>query len=215
MTITIGLGPATLELLAERAAFWQEHGTLFVADLHWGKDASFRARGLPLPDGDLDAELARLGDVLDSRDARRLVILGDLIHDRAGVTPTVIRTVAAWRALRPGVETTLVVGNHDRHLPDLPPAWNVDRVPAPFDLAGLSCVHEPPEDPASPTLAGHLHPTIRLGRRGDALRLPCFHRERNLLTLPAFAMFTNGVPVVRRGAHTAIWAIADDRVVAV
>ena len=38
-------------LLAGRALLWPERRTLLVADLHLGKGAVFRARGVPVPSG--------------------------------------------------------------------------------------------------------------------------------------------------------------------
>jgi uncharacterized protein len=36
-------------LLPERALFWPRACALVVADVHWGKAASFRAAGIPIP----------------------------------------------------------------------------------------------------------------------------------------------------------------------
>lgn len=38
-----------LLMLPERALYWREQRVLFVADLHLGKDATFRQAGLPVP----------------------------------------------------------------------------------------------------------------------------------------------------------------------
>ena len=38
-------------LLPERAVFWPQGGTLVTADLHWGKAATFRSAGVPIPGG--------------------------------------------------------------------------------------------------------------------------------------------------------------------
>ena len=38
-------------LRVERALFWPAQATLFVADVHLGKAATFRAGGVPLPRG--------------------------------------------------------------------------------------------------------------------------------------------------------------------
>ena len=45
-------------LLAERALYWPRAATLFVADVHLGKAAAFRAGGVPLPRGATAADLA-------------------------------------------------------------------------------------------------------------------------------------------------------------
>ena len=55
-----------LHLLPERAAWLPDAGLLLVADVHFGKAASFRRLGVPVPRGTTGANLARL-DALLSR----------------------------------------------------------------------------------------------------------------------------------------------------
>jgi metallophosphoesterase superfamily enzyme len=40
-----------LLLLPEKAVFWPAQGMLIIADIHFGKAASFRAQGIPVPRG--------------------------------------------------------------------------------------------------------------------------------------------------------------------
>ena len=47
-------------LCAERALHWPAHATLFVADVHLGKAAAFRAACVPLPRRSTQADLAPL-----------------------------------------------------------------------------------------------------------------------------------------------------------
>ena len=46
-----GWAARTVELLAERALHWPAARTLFVADVHLGKAAAFRAGGVAIPRG--------------------------------------------------------------------------------------------------------------------------------------------------------------------
>ena len=73
-----------LYLLAERALWWPNASTLIVADLHWGKASTFRAAGIPIPIGTTSDDLARLDSALTRSGARRMVVLGDLFHAKAG-----------------------------------------------------------------------------------------------------------------------------------
>ena len=73
-----------VQALAEAALYWPARQTLFVADLHLGKAASFRASGIPVPGGTTAGNLARLERALAATGAKRLVCLGDLLHARAG-----------------------------------------------------------------------------------------------------------------------------------
>ena len=50
----------TVWLLPEHALWWPEGGVLFVADLHLGKAATYRALGQPVPSGTTTENLRRL-----------------------------------------------------------------------------------------------------------------------------------------------------------
>ena len=53
-----------VRLHPERALHWPAGDALFVADVHLGKAASFRASGVPLPRGSTQADLTRLSSLL-------------------------------------------------------------------------------------------------------------------------------------------------------
>ncbi len=85
-----------LVLLPQRAVFDPAERTLFVADVHFGKAAAFRALGAPVPKGTTADNLARLTALMEATGAARLVVLGDLLHARAGLPP------ACWNNCAPG-----------------------------------------------------------------------------------------------------------------
>lgn len=191
--------------------FWPARRTLFVADLHWGKRETFVVEGIPLPDGLLTEELERLRILCARTRAVRVVVLGDLIHSRSGITDAVVKEVARFR--QEGPEFVLIRGNHDRHLPALPKSWCIeergDSMEAPFVLT-----HVPREDPAGYVLAGHIHPAVRLRGRGDGVRLPCFHIGPRCTVLPAFSEFTGGAQIAR-GPGDRVVAIAESTLIEV
>ncbi|MRI88051.1 ligase-associated DNA damage response endonuclease PdeM [Aggregicoccus sp. 17bor-14] len=207
-----------LELLAARALYWPAGGggagVLAVADLHWGKTESFHQHGIALPTGVLQDDLQRLSAALQGTGARRLLLLGDLVHSRAGLTPAVVSEAAAWRARHPEVQVVLVRGNHDRHVPRLPEAWGIEDVPGPLDEGPFRFAHHPEPAEGRYAWAGHLHPTVRLGGGADRLRLPCFHLGREVGVLPAFSAFTGGQDVTRRAGER-VYAVAGSEVVRV
>ena len=47
-SLGILLAGEPVHLLAQHALWWPAQGTLFIADLHLGKAATFRARGIPV-----------------------------------------------------------------------------------------------------------------------------------------------------------------------
>jgi DNA ligase-associated metallophosphoesterase len=209
-------GGVRLQLLPGRAAFAPDERTLLVADVHFGKAASFRRLGVPVPSGTTAETLAALDALLDGTRASRLVFVGDLLHAARGRTAAVVEVVAGWRARHADVDMLLVRGNHDRRAGDPPPEWRIDAVDAPWPLAGrLVVVHEPEPVAGAYAVAGHLHPAVVIGGRArDRLRLPCFHFGAQVGVLPAFGAFT-GAHVVVPAPGERIFAVADERVVEV
>jgi DNA ligase-associated metallophosphoesterase len=205
-----------LTLLAERAVWREASRTLFVADVHIGKAAAFRAAGLPAPAGTTRENLARLDALIDACAPRRLVALGDLFHARAAYREASLDAVMAWRARRRALAVTLVVGNHDAQAGAPPEALGIELVEAPFALDGVECHHHPLETPGEdgpPALAGHLHPAARLGGPGrDSLRAPCFVMRGRQLILPAFGEFT-GAALVAADTATALCVAVGERLV--
>ncbi len=183
------IGGESVYLHPDRALCWRD--SVVVADVHLGKGDSFRARGLPLPRGELDDDLARLGALVAGQGARRLVVIGDLVHGT--LAPVTVARVAEWRAAL-DAEVVLVRGNHDRH--GVPEAWGVDIVDEVLVDGPFAFVHEPSSVAEAYTWSGHLHPTVAVRGTADRLRFPAFLVGAALGVLPAFTRFSGG-PVVR------------------
>jgi DNA ligase-associated metallophosphoesterase len=187
-----------------------------VADVHWGKAAAFRSAGIPIPGGATRRDLDRLDAAIVRTGARRLVVLGDLFHARAGRVAT--RTLAdlrRWRGAREALEIQLVRGNHDRHAGDPPADLRINSLDAPAFLPPFVLRHEPRVSDAGYTLAGHVHPGIVLAGRGlFRERLPCFVVAERMAVLPAFGSFTGlGMVTPEEGAR--VFVVAEDEVVEV
>lgn len=186
----------SLALLPEGAVFLAESSLLIVADLHLGKSATFRARGLPVPEGDTERDLGRLTQLVRKHRAAELVIAGDLFHAPAGITPELESALDAFLA-DVAIPVTLVVGNHDAQLKEIPGGLqSVTELNVRYDLRVI-------HDPAAAVgdrlhLAGHWHPVVKIpdGKR-TSLRLPCFLSRGNTLVLPSFGSFTGGAVIAR------------------
>jgi uncharacterized protein len=202
-------------LLPERALFWERQETLIVADVHLGKTAAFRAAALPLPGGTTSETLARLTAAVERTGARRLLILGDLLHARAGRAARTLAAVAAWRGRHPDLEILLVRGNHDRGAGDPPDEWRIRCVDEPWREGPFAFRHHPEEDSEGYVLAGHIHPAVHLTGTGrQSATLPAFLFRDRLGLLPAFGGFTGGARVrPRRGDR--VFVLADGEVVEV
>ncbi len=206
-------GGTSWQALPERAVLWQATGWLVVADAHFGKAATFRARGVPVPSGTTTANLARLSALIEATTPARLVFLGDLLHAQEARHGEAMRAFAGWRARHAGLPMTLVEGNHDRHAGPPPAALQIDVVEEPWATAGIAFCHHPRRLADASVVAGHLHPCVRLcGAANDMLRLPCFWQRPGLLTLPAFGEFTGGASIAREAGDRVI-AVADGRLI--
>ena len=198
-------------LLAGRALLLPAARTLVVADVHFGKAATFRARGVPVPQGTTADNLRRLDTLLDASGAAMLVFLGDMFHAREAHAPDTLAALHAWRQRRAGLELVLVEGNHDRHAGAPPPQLGIRVESEPWDLGLLALCHHPQRVAGRHVLAGHLHPCVRLyGNAGDSLRLPCYWIREALTLLPAFGAFTGGAPIVREAGDRVV-AVAEER----
>ena len=195
-----------LLLLGAKGLWDPERRVLLVADLHLGKAETFQAHGIPLPS---DGDSATLNDLLALAhrwQPQQVVVLGDLIHSRLGLTGELRTKLAALPELL-GCRLRLIGGTHElgslvEGLPQEPSQalgpWWLSHAPEPRD--GLL------------NLCGHLHPVAVVGRGADRLRLPCFSycARSERLALPAFGRLTGGHPCSQRDR---IWLVADGAVV--
>ena len=182
-----------LQFLPERA-IWRPAGReLMVADLHLGKAEVFQAHGIPLPsDGD-QGTLNPLLELCAHWRPSVLIVLGDLIHGRLGLTDVLRATLRSLPQLC-DCPVELIGGNHDRYsiLEGLPqqPSRQLGQL-------WISHEHEarPPND-AAPLLnvCGHVHPVAHLSQGCDRLRLPCsaYAEPQHRLLVPAFGALTGG-----------------------
>ena len=194
--LDIELAGERLVLLPQRALFWPSMRLLIIADIHFGKAASFRAGGIPVPRGTTTENLRALDALVDTCQATHLLFLGDFLHARHAHAAATIAALSAWRERRSMLDLTLVRGNHDRHAGDPPASLRIEVVDEPWRIGPLLFAHHPQSHPDGYVLAGHVHPVYRLATRGDALRLPCFVFGLESGMLPSFGSFTGGHPVV-------------------
>ena len=208
-SVVIEIAGETLIARGDRTLFWPSERTLFAADLHLGKGAAFRAGGVPVPQGTTAKTLESLSRASASAEARRIVVLGDLWHSRAGRTEENERAFARWREAI-GCELILVLGNHDRHAGGERDAVNPGVAMGPFRLH-----HYPDPDPRGYVLSGHLHPAYRLGGTGgESVRLPCFWFGKEVAVLPALGDLT-GVAEVRPQTGDRIVVVAEEKAASV
>lgn len=183
----------TLWLVPERALFWPRASTLFIADVHMGKEHVFGRTGIAIPGGISESTLTQLFNLVDASGAERLVVLGDFLHAVPKRCESWLRTLSSHLDERASLAMSIVAGNHDKpagqKLIDSRIPWTAESaVESPFVLR-----HEPGSDDRGYVLAGHLHPTWRIGRsRRGSVRAPVFWFGKQGAVLPAFGEFTGG-----------------------
>jgi uncharacterized protein len=210
---TVEIAGETLELCAERAAYWPRRRMLLVADPHFGKAASFRALGVRVPRGTKEGAIARLDALVARLEPERIELLGDFLHAREGRDDETFRLLAEWRARHGGVAMRLVRGNHDKRAGDPPSGVGIECVDGPVLEPPFALAHHPTRVAGAYVLAGHVHPcAVLVGRGRQRERLPCFWLGEHTGVLPAFGDFT-GCAEVTPAEGDDVWVVADNEVV--
>jgi DNA ligase-associated metallophosphoesterase len=212
MSATVVIAGETLELCAERAAYWPRRRMLLVADPHFGKAASFRALGVRVPRGTTRGALERLDALVARLAPARIEFLGDFLHAREGRNDEAFDLLAEWRARHAGIAMRLVRGNHDRRAGDPPAEVGIECVDGPVIQPPFALAHHPTRIEGAYVLAGHMHPcAVLVGRGRQRERLPCFWLGEHTAVLPAFGEFTGCAEVDPRDGDD-VWVVAGDEV---
>lgn len=191
LPVTLAGEPVMLD--ARRALYWPGGGVLALADVHLGKGAVFRSRGVAVPSGHTAADCEEIAALLDDYRPRRLIVCGDLMHAPARGDEAWLDALRGLRRRYADVAFEVAQGNHDSgsQLPedlDIRVATRITAPPFVFQ-------HEPDDPVEGYGIAGHWHPVTRLRGMGDALRLPVFWMRAGHAVLPAFGSFTGGMEV--------------------
>jgi len=182
-----------LWLLADKALYWPQEKLLCIADVHFGKAATYRALGQPVPAGTTEHNLRRMDALLALYDVQHLVFLGDFLHAPKAHAPATLAALHAWRQQHSALRITLIRGNHDHRAGDPPASLGITIVNEPLVMGPLRLRHTPSEEDDGHVIAGHVHPVITLQGRGrQVLRLPCFYSTARCTLLPSFGAFTGG-----------------------
>jgi len=212
-SLAIDIAGQPLVLSSLRASFDPVLRALFIADAHFGKDAVFRARGIPVPTGSTDDNLLRIDRLVAEFDPVMLVFLGDLLHARESLTTLTLDALHAWRATHAPLRIVLVEGNHDRHAGALPRTLDVEYAREPWRAGPWALCHHPRVVDGAYALAGHVHPVYRIATRTDSVRVPCFRFGADCGILPAFGSFTGGARETGRVAGERVFLVAQNKVI--
>jgi uncharacterized protein len=213
LPVEIAGHPVVLSSL--RAMFDPALRCLFVADAHFGKDAVFRARGIPVPVGSTADNLMRLDILIAAFEPAMLVFLGDLLHAREAHAKETLDALHLWRARHAGLRVLLVEGNHDRHAGAMPASLGVEYVQEPWRIGPWALCHYPQQVQGAYVLAGHVHPVYRITTRNDSVRVPCFRFGTACGVLPAFGSFTGGAREDGRVVGERVFLVVQEKLIEV
>lgn len=201
----------TIQLLPQRAAFWVEKETLILADIHLGKAAAFRRLGIPIPEGAMKQDLMRMKELIEKLGTKRCIVVGDLIHAKAGLTEPVVEMFSEWLK-EVNCEIDLVIGNHDRSLQKhLPHEWSLQLHKESFIDPPFCFCHFPCQKEDFYVWSGHLHPQIAIRGKIDRVVVRCFSIGKDVAILPAFSSFVGGT-LIQKDKDTKLYGIANDKI---
>lgn len=171
-------------------------------------------RGIALPVAMTGRLLESLAGEIERWNAKRLLVLGDLLHGPAGITPELIGRVAAWRAACP-CEMIVVPGNHDRKIERVEREWGMTVTESVWRDGPFQFAHAP-GDLTSGVFGwcGHVHPAITMKLGPDAIKLRSFHISDRVGILPAMCPLASGGGI-RSNSRDRIFAIAGGQVLEV
>lgn len=179
----------TLLALPSGALHWPARRLLCVSDLHLGKAERLARRGgALLPPYEVAETLDRLAAAIATTLPGTVLCLGDSFDDLAAAAALVPAHRTRLAALQSGRDWIWIEGNHDPDAPAL-----AGRALPELSLGPLTFRHIARPDAAPGEVSGHYHPKAALGRRGGAIRRPCFLSDGRRLILPAFGAYTGGL----------------------
>jgi DNA ligase-associated metallophosphoesterase len=187
------------------ALLHQTERWLAVADLHFGYELSQRAAGRLVPMWGMASISERLTRLVEEYAPRRVIILGDLVHDK-----TAAREAAQLlRDLATRCEVVVVAGNHDRQLGghvEMVEFLETDR----FHFHHGHCAADASD---LIQIIGHHHPAaVITDGAGLRLKCPAFVQQSTCWIMPAFSPWASGTRWTPDDSSQ-LWLCTEERVV--
>jgi DNA ligase-associated metallophosphoesterase len=186
--MVVNIEGEVLQLLGEKAIYWEKHKMLLIADLHLGKVNHFRRSGIAVPAQSNNQNIERLISLLQQLDIHRVLFMGDLFHSHYNPS---WEDFGTFIMSFPEITFDLVVGNHDIMSAHQYTKYDINIYKDPIVIEPFIISHEPLENFDRYNLAGHIHPGVVMrGKAKQGIRLPCFYFGKTQGLLPAFGEFT-------------------------
>lgn len=202
-----------LELLSQKAIYWEGQSTLFIADLHLGKGKHFQKNGIAIPESASNKNWILLHQLFRIEGLKKVIFLGDLFHSAYNRDCVVFKELID---LYPSLKFELVLGNHDVLDPDLYLNMGLEVHQEILSIPPFIFSHEPLEEEQQKglyNLAGHIHPGVKMRGKGkQSLRVACFHFGKTKALLPAFGSLT-GLHLIEVKKEDSVFVVVDDQVI--
>jgi DNA ligase-associated metallophosphoesterase len=209
----INCSEETLALDKDRAIYWEAKRMLIISDIHLGKSAHFRRHGIQVPATVGLSDLDRLTALLEKYDTDRLIITGDMFHNKMNSDIDAFR---AWRNNHPSLSIELIKGNHDDLNVEEYLNLNINVHAKELLSFPFRFIHDKPDKfDEYYNICGHIHPGVTIyGKARQSLKLACFYFSKTCAILPAFSVFT-GLSIIRPQEEDRFFAITPNEVIAV
>ena len=203
----------TIYLLPEKAMFWEEQGTLIIADVHLGKSGHFRKNGIAVPHAVNDQNLNKLSKLVHIWKPHTIIFLGDLFHSQFNDEWNAFKQ---WRIENENIEIILTIGNHDILIEEAYTDLGI-KVTDVHHSAPFSFIHDLDEVNKDSThgflISGHIHPSIKLKGKGrQSITVPCFRFAETYAVLPAFGHFT-GTHRIESTIKDQVFGVVDSEII--
>ena len=174
-------------LQLDGSIYWPSKKCLILCDLHLEKSSYFAKLGSFLPPYDSYETLKRLQNSLNNLDVRKIILLGDIFHDKEGLKRLNSRLQTYLENLCKKFKVIWLAGNHDGSIrPKFAKfcyKYKLDNIN--FNHKSVKkCVNE---------LSGHYHPKATINSFRIRISKPCFLISEKKIILPAYGSFTGGI----------------------
>lgn len=199
MTVShpIPLAGAVFQADLQGALLWPAESTLIVADLHLEKGSSYVGgnRAQFLPPYDTRATIERLEQLLIRHTPRRVICLGDSVHDSRAEDRIDAQDSARIETMTGSRDWIWIAGNHD---PEPPAGWggSVLREVSIGNVVFRHQAHAASPDGRTCEISGHFHPMASVATRAARVSGRCFASDGRRLVLPAFGAYAGGLNVL-------------------